>query len=248
MRSKGLISLVLGLLCSGVAIAQSADTVNAVRRAVPYSTLASQVPGLTYAEYEEALRATAREIERQAPKIPSYSAPSYPMPSYSYTAPSFIPYTPPSYTPRRLSTRPAYVYSSPPRVTPYSASGTSQKIGNFTYGNTQDSNGNTYNTTEQTIGKFKYSNTQGSNGYQANATQQRIGTFDYMNGNSTEGSFSGTRQNIGKFGFTNIQTEAGSWNGTSQRIGNFTFETLHGPNGETVTNTIIRFGGDEDDD
>lgn len=78
--------------------AQSQQTIDAIRQAVPYSQMQAQLPGLTLADYDAAVRAVAKDLESSAvPRSyvpPSYAAPApsiptYSAPSYSYSVPTY---------------------------------------------------------------------------------------------------------------------------------------------------------------
>jgi hypothetical protein len=60
---------------------------------------------------------------------------------------------------------------------------TQNRIGQFTYTNCTDSNGNSWNGTSNQIGPFTYHNFTGPQGQQQTCTQNRIGQFVYTNCN-----------------------------------------------------------------
>jgi hypothetical protein len=99
-----------------------------------------------------------------------------------------------------------------------------------------------YTTTSQQIGNFTYSNTNGSDGYTSQQTRQQIGNFGYVNGTSSAGSMSGSTQEIGNFSYGNYTTPSGTWNTNSQQIGNFTYHTITAPDGSVHTGTSQQIG------
>jgi hypothetical protein len=60
--------------------AQQSATENEIKRLVPYSTLSSEIPGLTLSDYQAAVRDLAKEITRPQRTIPTRPAPTLPQP------------------------------------------------------------------------------------------------------------------------------------------------------------------------
>jgi hypothetical protein len=123
------------------------------------------------------------------------------------------------------------------------AQASTQTTSSSAYGYTTTNSGPvTYNTTSQQIGNFTYSNTNGSNGYSGQQTRQQIGNFGYVNGTSSLGGMSGNTQQIGNFTYGNYSTPSGQWNSTTQKIGNIEYHTMTAPDGTMHTGTSQHIG------
>ena len=114
---KAVLTFVIGLLVVAPAFAQQAQREAEIKRAVPYSTMLRQFPGMTWEDYNAAVRGLAKDqlenerkqsasdaprVWQQTPSRPVYTPPVYTPPS-TYTPPPT--YTPRVYTPRASGER-----------------------------------------------------------------------------------------------------------------------------------------------
>ena len=77
-------------------------------------------------------------------------------------------------------------------------SGTSKRIGDYSYSKGYDNKGNSYSGTTNRIGNYTYSNGYDSKGNSYFGTTNRIGNYTYSNGYDSKGnSYSSTTNRIG---------------------------------------------------
>ncbi|MGO9245813.1 MAG: hypothetical protein ACLPT4_08790 [Verrucomicrobiia bacterium] len=107
-------------------------------------------------------------------------------------------------------------------------SGTSQEIGNTTFYNFTDSDGNYHFGSSQQIGGTTFHNLSDSSGNYTFGTSQQIGNTAFHNFSDNSGNdLFGTSGQIGNTTFHNFSDSRGGFGyGTSQRIGNTVFNNL----------------------
>jgi hypothetical protein len=184
----------------GVSFPAFAQTTEAeLRLAVPYSSMAAKIPGLTVQQYNEAIREYARSLNTRP--APSYPATTYQPPTRRYVAP-----TRPSITENRAGS--TTFYDSSDGVT-----GTANRLGSTTFYNYSDG---TFGTSNR-LGSTTFHNLNNPRGGSLNGTTNRLGTTEFHNFSN---GVSGTSSQIGGTTFHNFSDGTSC---TSSRIGRTTF-------------------------
>ena len=108
-------------------------------------------------------------------------------------------------------------------------SGTSQKLGNMTFHNLNNSDGTSVQGTSTTLGNQTFHNLNTSGGMQINGTSMELGNTTFHNFTDSRGGIAnGTTMRLGNTAFSNISTSGGQISSTTTRIGGSDFSTISG--------------------
>ena len=108
-------------------------------------------------------------------------------------------------------------------------SGTSQKIGNMTFHNLNNSDGTSVQGSSMTLGNQTFHNLNTSGGTQINGTSMELGNTTFHNFTDSKGGMAnGTTTRIGNTAFSNISTSDGQINGMKTKLGGSSFTSFPG--------------------